>query len=152
MGKRRRWQRRSGAAFLGLVSATNAILWLEPIARARIAGDLASSSEIRLGLLSCLLAVGLAVTAWVAGRRPRPGRPENPRARRNGLQLAIVSAVSNLAFAGAILLRAPFFTGPSSLLSLVAVVWYLLLLPLQVAAAYWSGRGTVYEGRRRTRG
>ncbi len=150
MGRRRSGQRRSGAAFLGLVSATNVIVWLEPIARSRVAGDVASSSEIRLGLLSCLLAVAIAITAWVTGRRPRPGRPQNPKARRNGLQLSILSAVLNMAFAGAILLRAPFFTGPSSLLSVVAFVWYVILLPMQVLAAYWAGRGTVYEGRRRT--
>jgi hypothetical protein len=150
MGRRRSWQRRSGAAFLALVSATNVIVWLEPVARSRVAGDLASSSEIRLGLASCLLAVGVAITAWVLGRRPRAGRPENPKARSNGLVLSILSALLNMAFAGAILLRAPHFTGPSSLLSLVAIVWYVVLLPLQVVAAYWSGRGTVYEGRRRT--
>ena len=152
MGRRRSWLRRSGAAILGLVSATNMIVWLEPVARSRVGGDLASSSEIRLAFLSCLLSEALAVTAWVAGRRPRPERPQNPKARRNGLVLSVVSAVLNLAFAGAILLRAPHFTGPSSLLSLVVMIWYVVLLPLQVVAAYWAGRGTVYEGRRRTEG
>ena len=142
--------RRSGAVFLALVSATNVIVWLEPIARSRVAGDLASSSEIRLGLLSCLLAVGLDLTAWVFGRRPRADERENPKARRYGLQLSILSAALNLGLAAAILFRAPHFTGPGALLALVAAGWYLVLLPLQIAAAYWSGRGTLLE-RRRTR-
>ncbi len=137
MGQRRGpgASRRSGAVFLALVSATNVIVWLEPIARSRIAGDLASSSEIRVGLLSCLLAVGLDVTAWVFGRRPRADRPENPEARRHGLQLSILSAALNLGLAAAILFRAPYFTGPGALLSLVAAGWYLVLLPTTAAAA-----------------
>ena len=140
--------RRSGAVFLALVSATNVIVWLEPIARSRIGGDLASSSEIRTGLLSCLLAVGLDMTAWVLGRRPRAAQTENSKGRRYGLQLSILSAALNLGLAAGILLWAPHFTGPSSLLTLVAAVWYLLLLPLQIAASYWSGRGTLLERRR----
>jgi hypothetical protein len=140
--------RRSGAIFLALVSATNVVVWLEPISRARIAGDLASASEIRLGLLSCLLAVGLDMAAWVWGRRPRAAQTENSKGRRYGLQLSILSAALNLGLAAGILFRAPHFTGPSSLLTVVAAVWYLLLLPLQIAAAYWSGRGTLLERRR----
>lgn len=140
--------RRSGTIFLALVSATNVIVWLEPIARSRIGGDLASSSEIRIGLLSCLLAVGLDMTAWVWGRRPRAAQKENSKGRRYGLQLSILSAALNLGLAAGILFRAPHFTGPSSLLTVVAAVWYLVLLPLQIAAAYWSGRGTLLERRR----
>jgi len=140
--------RRSGAVFLALVSATNVIVWLEPISRSRIAGDLASSSEIRVGLLSCLLAVGLDLTAWVLGRRPRADRLENSKARRHGLQLSILSAALNLGLSAAILFQAPYFTGPGALLSLVVAGWYLVLLPLQLAAAYWVGRGTLLERRR----
>jgi len=147
-GRGRGASRRSGAIFLALVSATNVVVWLEPIARSRVAGDLASSSEIRVGLLSCLLAVGLDMTAWVFGRRPRAHGPENPKARRYGLQLSILSAALNLGLAAAILFRAPHFTGPGALLTMVAAVWYLVLLPLQIAAAYWSGRGTLLERRR----
>jgi len=140
--------RRSGAVFLALISATNVIVWLEPISRSRISGDMASSSEIRVGLLSCLLAVGFDMTAWVFGRRPRAVGPENPKARRYGLQLSILSAALNLGLAAAILFRAPHFTGPSALLSLIAAGWYLVLLPLQIAASYWVGRGTLIERRR----
>ncbi len=147
-GKRRGASRRSGAVFLALVSATNVVVWLEPIARSRVAGDLASSSEIRVGLLSCLLAVGLDMTAWVFGRRPRADGREYPKARRYGLQLSVLSAALNLGLAAAILFRAPYFTGPSALLTLVAAAWYLILLPLQIAAAYWTGRGTLLERRR----
>src|SRR5260370_29738309 len=105
MGQRRSQgaSRRSGAVFLTLVSATNVVVWLEPISRSRVAGDLASSSEIRVGLLSCLLAVGLDMTAWVFGRRPRQEQPENPRARRYGLQLSILSARLNLRLPPAVL-------------------------------------------------
>src|SRR6266540_1362629 len=99
MAQRRGQSRRSGAIFLALVSATNVIVWLEPISRSRISGDLASSSEIRVGLLSCLLAVGLDMTAWVLGRRPRSVEPENSKARRHGLQLSILAAVLNLGLA-----------------------------------------------------
>ena len=142
-------ERRSGVIFLVMTAATNVVLWMEPVSRARVAGELASPSEIRLGLISCFLAVGLLVTAWVLGHRPRPAdRPEKPTARRLGLQISILSALLNLAFVGGILFLAPRFSGPSSLVSLVAIVWYLVLLPLQVAAAYWMGRGSMFEGRR----
>jgi hypothetical protein len=147
-GRGRGASRRSGAIFLALVSATNVVVWLEPIARSRVAGDLASSSEIRIGLLSCLLAVGLDMTAWVSGRWPRADGRENPKARRYGLQLSILSAALNLGLAAAILFRAPHFTGPGALLTLIAAGWYLALLPLQIAAAYWVGRGTLLERRR----
>lgn len=151
MKQRRKSERRTGVIFLVLIAATNVVVWLEPVARARIAGQLAAASEIRVGLASCLLAAILALIAWAFGRRESAvERRRSLSFRLLGLRLSLTSAILNLGVIGAVLLFAPTSTGASSELFEVAVVWYLVSLPVQFAAAYSMGRGSRTGDRRRT--
>jgi hypothetical protein len=146
----RKRERRTGVIFLVLIAATNVIVWMEPVARARVSGDVAASSEIRVGLASCFLAACLALAAWSFGRRYPSAEPPGSKARLQGLRFSLLSAILNLAFVGVILILAPALTGPISELPMIAAAWYLILLPVQVAAAYWMGRGSRGVGRRGT--
>ena len=126
-------------------------MWLEPVARARIAGQLAAASEIRVGLASCLLAAILALIAWVFGRRESAAeRRRSLSFRLVGLRLSLTSAILNLGVIGAVLLFAPPRPARARELFEVAVVWYVVSLPVQLAAAYSMGRGSRTGDRRDT--
>ena len=150
MEERRRHERRTGVIFLVLVAATNVVVWMEPVAHSRVAGETLAETEFNVALASCLLAAGLVLGAWLLGRHSRGAdRPAISRARLLGLRLSLLSAILNLALVGMILFFFfPSLTGPVSERPLLAFVWYLILLPLQAAAGYAMGRGSQAGGRR----
>jgi hypothetical protein len=150
MVERRKGDRRTGVIFLVLVAATNVVVWMEPVARARVTGEPAASSEIRVALGTCFFAVGLSLVGWVLGRRPSPAeRLSVSKARRLGLRLSLLSAALNLVLVGTSLrLAGPPYLGPISDLSLLSIAWCLISLPVQLAAAYFMGRGSRSAGRR----
>lgn len=150
MDDRRKKERRTGAIFLTFVAATNVVLWMELVSGAQAFGEPAASSEIRLALASCFLAAVLALSSWLAGRRPSStGRLSIPKARTLGLRLALVAAALNLiSVAGLLLLRSRLSPGLASALPLIAGVWYLVALPVQLVAAYATGRGSQAGDRR----
>jgi hypothetical protein len=149
--ERRKADRRTGAIFLVLIAATDAVVWMEPMARARVAGEPAAVTEIRAALASCFFAATLILMAWVFGRRSTStDRFRTARFRLLGLQLSLLAAVLNLALASAYrFVHLPHKMAVSELL-LLSLLWYLISLPLQFAAGYAMGRGSRSVGRRGT--
>lgn len=150
MDERRKKERRTGAIFLAFVAATNVVVWMELVSGAQVSGEPAASSEIRVALASCFLAAALTLAAWLAGRRPSStGSLSVSKARTLGLRLALVAVVLNLiSVVGLLFLRARLSPALASALPLIAGVWYLVVLPVQLVAAYATGRGSQAGDRR----
>ena len=152
MDERRRHDRRTGAALLCLVAATNVIPWMELLLGQTTTAELLTPSEIRISLGTCVLAFLILLGAWFSGRRnPIPARPWIRRPRTAGLRFSIAAAVGNLALAGAIRwLGSQRAYGFPAELSVFAGVWYLVILPLQAIAGFSLGRAGRMPGRRRS--
>jgi hypothetical protein len=135
--------RRTGLAFLSLIVATNFVPWME-LAEAGIDSSLPPSpAESSLVIASCLLAAGLLTAAWLCGRRlpVTPGwRSLDPRDA--GLLLAVLSALANLALA-AILHRKAAGSSFGGGLKWFGPVWYGLVLPTEIGAAFFKGRASI---------
>ncbi len=145
--ERRRYDRRTGVAFLSLIAATNVIPWMEHLLGQTAAADPLAPSEIRIAIGSCLLALLILLVAWFSGRRKAiPPKPWIRNPRRAGLQLSIAAAAGNLALA-ALVLRLDAMRSPAEL-PLFAAGWYLVILPLEVAAGLALGRAGQMPGRR----
>lgn len=136
--------RRTGVAFLSLAVLTSCIPWMELVGGQSMTSELVLPGESRVAFGTCFLAGLLVIVAWFSGRRrPVPANPRIARPRDLGLQLAVISSVLNLALAGVIR-----WLGPRQSLELpaelwlFAVVWYLLILPMQVLAAFCKGRAS----------
>jgi hypothetical protein len=154
MDERRSYDRRTGAALLCLVAATNVIPWMELLLGQTTTAELLTPSEIRISLGTCVLALLILLGAWLSGRRnPIPARPWIRRPRTAGLCFSIAAAVGNLALAGAIRwLGSRRAYGLPAELSVFAGVWYLVILPLQAIAGFSLGRAGRMPGRRRDSG
>jgi hypothetical protein len=147
--KKRKGERRTGVIFLVLIAATNVVVWMEPVERARVSGEPAASSEIRMALASCFLAAGLIVVSWFFGRHASStGRVLLAKPRLWGLRLSLLSAIFNLALVGAMLFLTLPRAFPVSELSLLSLAWYLVSLPLQFLSGYAMGAGSRLPGRR----
>jgi len=149
--ERRQYDRRTGVAFLSLVAATNVLPWMELLMGETATFEPLARSEVRVAVGTSLLSLILLLGAWFSGRyRPIPERPWIERPRRAGLQLSIAAAAANLILAGA--LR---YLGDSSLsgipasLGVFSAAWYLVALPLELAAGVALGRAGRMPGRRR---
>ena len=146
--ERRRYDRRTGVAFLSLVAATNVVPWMEHLLGQTAAADLLAPSEVRIAIGSCFLALLVLLVAWFSGRRRAiPPNPWIRNPRRAGLRFSIAAAAGNLLLA-ALVLRLDARRSPADL-PLFAAVWYLIVLPLEVAAGLALGRAGQMPGRRR---
>lgn len=138
-------ERRTGVAFLSLILATNFVPWIQLAERATYPVQAPSPGESTLVIASCFLAAGLVIASWLLGRRlPLDRGPRVANPRDAGLALAVLAVGLNLALAAIIHWRT---TGASvSLrdeLKWFGVVWYALVLPAQIAAAFCKGRASI---------
>ena len=133
--------RRIGLAFVCLVVATNFVPWME-LAEAGIDSTRPpSAAESFLGLVSCLAAVALMIGGWLLGRR-LPKGTGRLSARDAGLALALLASGANLALAAIVHRLAP---GRSFADAFVwfGPVWYGLVLPAGLMAAFYKGRASI---------
>lgn len=136
--------RRSGAALLGLLVASNFVPWAELLTTWTAAEDLATRAEIVGGLGSCLLGAAAVFAAWLFGRRGQAAAPPRVlRPRRAGLRLAILAILVNLGLAAALVAggRNPRLSA-ATLGGLFFAIWYFGVLPAQLAAAFFQGRAS----------
>lgn len=150
MPDRRRRDRRTGAALLSLVAATNVLPWMELLLGQTATAELLTPAEIRIALGTCVLALFLLLGAWISGRRSLiPARPWISQPRTAGLRFSIAAAAGNLAIASLFRwLGSRSLSGVPESLPIFAAVWYLLILPLQVFAGFHLGRACRMPGRR----
>jgi hypothetical protein len=140
------FMRRTGIAVLGLLVATNSLPWMELVAGRSMTSEVVSArSEFGVAIGTCVLAALLVIGAWLSGRRlPVPAAPRLSRPRSVGLALAMLCAAINIALAGVIrLLAARGSLNLQAELWLFSVVWYLVVLPMQVIAAFCKGRASI---------
>jgi hypothetical protein len=134
--------RRTGVVFLCLIVTTNFVPWMR-LAEAGIDSTLPlSAAESGLAILSCLLASVLVIGAWLLGRRAPviPGRLTE-KARDVGLALALLATGANLALTVIVQRRAgSSFAGQ---LRWFGPVWYGLVLPVGLMAAFFKGRASI---------
>ena len=149
--QRRQYDRRTGAAFLSLVAATNVIPWMELLLGETSTSELLAPSEIRIAVGTCVLALLLLLGAWLSGRYNEiPEKPWIGRPRRAGLQFSIAASAGNLLLAGLIrFLGSSRMYGYPAELALFAAVWYLVVLPVGIVAAFALGRAGRMPGRRK---
>jgi hypothetical protein len=147
---RRQSDRRTGVAFLSLVAATNVIPWMELLLGETATAELLAPSEIRVAIGTCFLALLLLLGAWFSGRRnPIPEKAWIREPRRAGLRFSIAAAAGNLILAGVIRwLGARHALDLPAELPIFVCVWYLMILPAALVAAFSLGRSGQMPGRR----
>lgn len=145
----RRYERRTGVAFLSLVAATNVIPWMELLLGQTAAEEPLAPSQLRAAIGTCVLALVFLLCAWFSGRRnPASAKARITEPRRAGLRFALAAAAGNLILAGVI----RWFGSRRSLdfpqeLPIFAAVWYLVILPIGLVAAFSLGRAGRMPGR-----
>ena len=146
---RRRYDRRTGVAFLSLIAATNVVPWMELLLGETAAAEPLASSEVGVALGTCVLALLLLLGAWFVGRRAKI--PESPRIRQPrtaGLRFAIAAAAANLILAAAIRSVGVRPAAGVAGLPIFTAIWYLVILPLEIASGFALGRAGRMPGRR----
>ena len=147
---RRQYDRRTGVALLSGVAATNVIPWMELLLGQTVTAELLATSEIRLAAGTCVLALVFLLGAWFSGRRrPIPARPWIEQPRLAGMLFSVAAAALNLALAGLIRVLGARAAGLPTELPIFVLVWYLVVLPLEVVAGFSLGRAGRMPGRRR---
>jgi hypothetical protein len=146
----RRYERRTGVAFLSLVAATNVIPWMELLLGQTGAEEPLAPSQIRAAIGTCVLALVFLLFAWFSGRRnPASEKARITEPRRAGLRFALAAAAGNLLLAAVI----RWFGSRRSLdfpqeMPIFAIVWYLGILPMGLVAGFSLGRAGRMPGRR----
>jgi hypothetical protein len=137
-------ERRTGVVFLSLVVATTFIPWMQLVEGGADASFI-SPTESGLVLATCFLSVGGLIAAWLAGRRlPPETGPRVNRPRDAGLVLAILAAAANLLLAAVLRGRMSGAHGSfAQELQWFGPVWFLLVVPVQIAAGYCKGRASI---------
>ncbi len=133
-------------AFLSLVLATNCISWLKLVEVSQsepMMELMGTPAQFNVAVGTCFLAAAIVFVAWLSGRRlttPRVARP-----RDVGLILALAASAFNLALTGVVQ-----WLGINRSLAdlrretwLFGAVWYLLVLPTQIVAAFCKGRASI---------
>ncbi|HZI65232.1 MAG TPA: hypothetical protein VFF17_01580 [Thermoanaerobaculia bacterium] len=137
--------RRTGWVILVLMAATNFLPWMEPLIRETLSAELVGAPRLRLSMGACLLGGALVAMCWLAGRHSSSPLPRAlSRPRLIGFRIALGCAAMNI-FCGAIVARyaASMPPGRWSLDVIIAVVWFVAVLPGEVLSSYLTGRGTV---------
>jgi hypothetical protein len=137
-------ERRTGVVFLSLVVATTFIPWMQLVEGGADASFI-SPTESGLVIATCFLSVGGLIAAWLAGRRlPPETGPRVNRPRDAGLVLAILAAAANLLLAAVLRGRMSGAHGSfAQELQWFGPVWFLLVVPVQIAAGYCKGRASI---------
>ena len=137
-------ERRTGVLFLSLVVATNFIPWMQ-LAEGGADTSFISLTESGLVIATCFLSAGLLIAAWLLGRRlPPETGPRVNRPRDAGLVLAILAAAANLLLAAVLRGRMSGAHGTfAQELRWFGPVWFLLVVPVQIAAGYCKGRASI---------
>jgi hypothetical protein len=155
MAERRRFDRRTGLVLLALVVVSNFLPWMELAIGQTVTFEPVGLRELAPGLGMCALAALLVAAAWLVGRRRQvPVQPRLRDPRRTGLHATVgACAVNALLTAVILFLRSRETGGPVGEFGLFSFLWFLVALPVQVAAAFALGRASVHStGRRRTTG
>lgn len=142
-------ERRTGAAFLSLVAATNVIPWMELLLGQTAAEEPLAPSEIRIAIGTCVLALVFLLCAWFFGRRNAATKNAwITEPRRAGLRFALAAAAGNLILAAAIRwLEVRRTLDVPRELPIFAGVWYLVILPIGLVAGFSLGRAGRMPGR-----
>src|SRR5262249_52451494 len=147
--ERRNYDRRTGVAFLSLIAATNVIPWMELLLKETATPEPIAPSEIRIAVGTCALALVLLLAAWFSGRRtPIPAKPRISAPRTVGLAFSIAAAAGNT-FLAWLIRGFGVLRGFNMDLTIFAIAWYLVILPLQVIAGFSLGRSGRMPGRRK---
>ena len=127
------------------------IPWMELLLGETATLELLAPSEIRVAVGTCVLALVFLLGAWFSGRyRPIPERPRIERPRTAGLRFSVAAAGINIALAGVLRwLAAGHSAGFPAELPILVIGWYLVVLPLEVAAGVSLGRAGRMPGRRK---
>jgi hypothetical protein len=151
MRPRRQFDRRTGVALLSLVAATNVIPWMELLLGQTATVEVIAPSEIRVAIGTGVLALVFLLCAWFSGRRnPAPRTAWIREPRRSGLRFSLAAAAGNLVLAGVVRwLGARRSLAFPQELPVFAAVWYLVILPAGLVAAFSLGRAGRMPGRRR---
>ena len=153
MVERRRFDRRTGLVLLALAVASNFLPWMELGVGETVTFETVGFRELGPGLGLCGLAALLVAAAWIVGRRwPVPILPRLLDPRSTGLRGILATCVVNALLTAVILfLRTRETGGPLGEFGVFSFLWCLVALPVQVAAAFALGRGSVASpGRRLT--
>jgi len=136
---------RTGWVILVLMVATNFLPWMEPLVSETASAELVAPQKLRLSLGACLIAAALVMATWFAGRHSESRLPRViSRPRLTGFRLALFCGSVNIALGLAIVWLGPEAAfGPWRLERAVGVLWFVLVLPAEVLASYFTGRGTV---------
>lgn len=137
-------ERRTGVVFLSLVVSTSFIPWMQ-LAEGGAETSFISPTESGLVIATCFLSVGVLIAAWLLGRRlPPEAGPRVNRPRDAGLVLAILAAAANLLLAAVLRGRMSGAHGSfAQELRWFGPVWFLLVVPVQIAAGYCKGRASI---------
>jgi hypothetical protein len=139
-----RMPQRTGWVILVLMAATNFLPWMEPLIGETLSADLVEPGSLRTSIGACILGAALVAITWLAGRHATSPLPRSiGRPRLLGFRLALASAGVNILIGCALASNgsgAPL--GPMRLGLFVGIVWFVTVLPVEVAAAYLTGRGS----------
>jgi hypothetical protein len=139
-----RMPQRTGWVILVLMAATNSLPWMEPLIGETLSADLVEPASLRTSIGACILGAALVAITWLAGRHATSPLPLSiARPRLLGFRLALASAGVNILMGCALASNgsaAPL--GPMRLGLFVGIVWFVTVLPVEVAAAYLTGRGS----------
>jgi hypothetical protein len=136
---------RTGWVILVLMAATNFLPWMEPLIGETLSADLVAPASLRTSIGACLLGAALVAITWLAGRHATSPLPlPVTRPRLLGFRIALASAAVNILAGCALASRgSDSVIGPLRLGLVVGVLWFVAILPAQVASAYLTGRGSV---------
>jgi len=144
MEKIERMPQRTGWVILVLMAATNFLPWMEPLIGETLSADLVEPANLRTSIGACILGAALVAITWLAGRHATSPLPQPfARPRLLGFRLALASAGVNILIGCALASNgsgAPL--GPMRLGLFVGIVWFVTVLPVEVVAAYLTGRGS----------
>ena len=144
MTKNAHTPQRTGWVILVLMAATNFLPWMEPLIGETLSADLVEPASLRISIGACLLGAALVAITWLAGRHATSALPRSiGRPRLLGFRLALASAAVNILIGLALASSgSAAIVGPLRLGLAVGIVWFVAVLPVEVVAAYLTGRGS----------
>lgn len=136
---------RTGWVILVLMAATNFLPWMEPLIGETLSADLVTPGALRTSVGACLLGAALIAITWLAGRHATSPLPRAVvRPRLLGFRMALGSSALNISIGCVLAYRgSETAVGPFNLGLMGGVLWFAAILPVEVVAAYLTGRGSV---------